>query len=181
MRLFVAVEVDPGAPGPSAERAKAPRHLTLRFLGEVAPDRLPSITTALQRVAHETPVFDLVVEGVGAFPSRTNPRVVWVGVTTGQRELVELADRISRALSEAGVEVEHDPLVPHLTLFRVRSPMLRRRATELLSGTTPPPPAERQHVTEFVLKQSTLAPEGALHRTLVAFPLGSSRSEIQAG
>lgn len=174
MRLFVALEVDPPAPEPSGEGTKAAQHLTLRFLGEVSPDRVPSIATALRRVAEESPSFDLVLEGVGAFPSRSNPRVVWVGAVAGRTEVGELADRITRALDEVGVTVEHEPLVPHLTLFRVRSPKLRRRAIDLLNGTEPPPTPKRLHVREFVLKESTLTPQGALHRTLGTFPLARS-------
>lgn len=171
MRLFVALEVDAPSGGPSLEPAASSRHLTLRFLGNVSPDRLPSISRALRPVAQETPTFDLVLEGVGAFPSRSNPRVVWVGATDGREEARALAERITRALDAVGVEVEHEPLVPHLTLFRVRSPEHRRRAIDLLLGRESPPPAKRLHVTEFVLKESTLTPRGALHRTLEAFPL----------
>jgi RNA 2',3'-cyclic 3'-phosphodiesterase len=171
VRLFVALEVRPPASEPSGEVVEAPQHLTLRFLGEVSSDRVPSIVEALERVAQKTPSFDLVLEGVGAFPSRSNPRVVWVGATAGREEASDLAGRISRALDEAGVTVERERLVPHLTLFRVRSPKLRRRAVDLLNGTEPPPVPRRLHVTEFVLKESTLTPRGALHRTLVAFPL----------
>jgi RNA 2',3'-cyclic 3'-phosphodiesterase len=176
VRLFVALPVDAPAPSLSPAGAKASSHLTLRFLGELSPDRVPSIAEALLRVAQETLSFDLVLEGVGAFPSRSNPRVVWVGATTGREEVRDLADRISRALAAAGVTVEHEPLVPHLTLFRVRSPELRRQALELLSGSVAPPPPKRFEVREFVLMESTLTPHGALHRALVVFPL-APRSE----
>jgi 2'-5' RNA ligase len=60
--------------------AQANFHLTLSFLGEVSADRLPairhavSITTARRR----RPAF--VVRGVGTFPGRGTPRVVWAGV-----------------------------------------------------------------------------------------------------
>lgn len=171
MRLFVALEVGPEAPGTSGEGRGAPQHLTLRFLGEVPADRVPSIVTALERVARETRPFDLVLDGVGAFPSRSNPRVVWVGATAGRTEAGDLAQRIAHALAEAPGSVERESFVPHLTLFRVRSPQLRRRATDLLSGTEPPPAPRTVHVREFVLKESTLTSRGAVHRTLVAFPL----------
>jgi RNA 2',3'-cyclic 3'-phosphodiesterase len=176
VRLFVALAVDAPAPEPSREVVKASPHLTLRFLGELSPDRVPPISRALERVAQETPSFDLVLEGVGAFPSRSNPRVVWVGATAGRQEVSDLAERITRALAAAGVTVEREPLVPHLTLFRVRSPELRRRAIDLLSGSAPPPPPRRLRVEEFVLMESTLTPRGAVHRTVVAFPL-ARRSE----
>jgi RNA 2',3'-cyclic 3'-phosphodiesterase len=170
--LFVALEVEPRASAPSGATGEAVQHLTLQFLGEVAPDRLPSITRALEPVAQQTAPFDLVLEGVGAFPSRSNPRVVWVGATAGGEEAADLAQRIGRSLEGVGLAVEHERFVPHLTLFRVRSPQLRQRALDLLSGSEPPPTPKRLRVTEFVLKESTLTSRGALHRTVAAFPLG---------
>jgi 2'-5' RNA ligase len=62
--------------------------------------------------------------------------------------------------------------VPHLTLFRVRSPGQRRRAGALLAGAEPAPPPRRVAVREVHLKESTLAPGGAQHRTLARFALG---------
>jgi len=179
VRLFIAIEVGPEAREPTGEAAGGAQHLTLRFLGEVPSDRLPSIVGALERVARETPPFDLVLDGVGAFPSRSNPRVVWVGATAGRKEAGDLAQRIALALDEGPVTVERESFVPHLTLFRVRSPQLRRRASDLLTGAEPPPAPRTLHVTEFVLKESTLTPRGPLHRTLAAFPL--SRGSASAG
>jgi RNA 2',3'-cyclic 3'-phosphodiesterase len=171
VRLFVALEVEPPASEPAHERSNASRHLTLRFLGEVSPDRVPSIVEALTRVARETPSFDLVLEGVGAFPSRANPRVVWVGATVGRQEVSDLAERIDRALAATGGTPERERFVPHVTLFRVRSPELRGRAAGLLSGSTPPPAPKKLRAREFLLVESTLTSRGAVHRTLVAFPL----------
>jgi RNA 2',3'-cyclic 3'-phosphodiesterase len=171
VRLFVAIEVGPEAPETSGDGRGAVQHLTLRFLGEVPSERVPSIVTALEPVARETAPFDLVLDGVGAFPSRSNPRVVWVGATAGRTEADELAQRIALALTEAPGTRERESFVPHLTLFRVRSSQLRRRAIDLLNGTEPPPGPRTVRVTEFVLKESTLTPRGAIHRTLATFPL----------
>jgi RNA 2',3'-cyclic 3'-phosphodiesterase len=178
VRLFVAIEVEPRVPEHPGEVRGAAQHLTLRFLGEVPADRVPSIVRALERVARETPSFDLVLEGVGAFPSRSNPRVVWVGATAGGEASGALAQRIALALEEADVSVDRERFVPHLTLFRVRSPQLRRRAIDLLNGTEPPPAPKTVHVSEFVLKESTLTARGALHRTVAAFPLAPGPESV---
>lgn len=172
MRLFVAVEVprpgeEPGTPGTPT----APEHLTLRFLGEVSSDRLPAIRAALEPVGRSTPPFDIALEGVGAFPSPVNPRVVWVGVTDGREAVSALADRVTAALDEVFPAGARERFVPHLTLFRVRSPAHRRRAADLLNGREPPPPRRTVHVGAVYLKESTLTPEGARHRTLTVFPL----------
>lgn len=168
MRLFVGIEVAP----PSARAAGAPDHLTVAFLGEVSEESLDRISWALDRAARATPPFDLVLEGVGAFPSRERPRVVWVGATTGARETCALAARVSAELAEEGVHVDADRFVPHVTLFRVRSPELHRRALALLEGAEPAPPPRSLRVATIALKESTLTAHGAEHRTRAKFVLG---------
>ncbi len=168
MRLFVAIDVG----GPTRGGGTAPTHLTLRFLGEVPPGRLDAIVAAIDEAVTATPPFDLTLDGVGAFPSSDRPRVVWVGAAEGGPATVALADRVAAALEGAGFPRERDPFVPHVTLFRVRSPADRQRALALLSGEEPPPPTRSVTVREVFLKESTLTPRGAVHRTVRAFPLG---------
>lgn len=166
MRAFVAVEV----PSDGSSRHAAPDHLTLRFLGEVDPAIVPGIEGALRPVANSHAPFDLRLEGVGAFPSRERPRVVWVGATDGADALRTLARDAGVALRPFG-GAEEDRFVPHLTLFRVRSRPDRERAAALLSGGTSPPPPRTVRVREFVLKESRLHAGGAEHRTLATFAL----------
>ena len=168
VRLFVAIDV-----ATSSEHDPSPTHLTLRFLGEVAPERRDPISEAISEAVRGRPPYDLVLEGIDAFPSRARPRVVWVGATEGGAETTEIARRLSAALERIGFPTERERFVPHVTLFRVRSPALHRRALALLSGAEPPPPARTVHVREVLLKESTLTPRGAVHRTLRAFPLGT--------
>ncbi len=175
VRLFVAIEVG-SLPGGNSE---APEHLTLSFLGDVPDERVDRVSSALDRATRGVPPFDLVLEGVGAFPSRERPRVVWVGATRGGQETSALAGRIASALAAEGFSPERERFVPHLTLFRVRSPEQRRRAAALLSGAETPPPPRALRVSEVVLKESTLTARGAIHRTRAAFRLG--RPEAPAG
>ncbi len=157
--------------GRRANRRDSAAHLTLRFLGEVAPDRNTSIIARLKPIAQATAPFPLRIEGVGAFPSSKRPRVVWLGVTTGRSEVVELACRVRGAL-EPEFGREPGAFVPHLTLFRVRSPSDRTAALELLDGTRQPPPPRDATIKELVLKESRPYSKGAIHRIVCAIPLG---------
>ncbi|HTT16719.1 MAG TPA: RNA 2',3'-cyclic phosphodiesterase [Thermoplasmata archaeon] len=170
MREFVALEV-----GGSDGGERAPQHLTLRFLGEVAPERNDRLAERLSGVARAHRPFTIRLEGVGAFPSPARPRVVWVGVTAGRSELVALADAVRAALEpEFGRAAE--PFVPHLTLWRVRSPADRAAALELLGGHRPAPSPRDVEVRELLLKESRLGAGGAVHRTVRAFPLEAPRA-----
>ncbi len=166
MRAFVAVDV--GAVGSAWPRAAD--HLTLRFLGEVAPARLDAAIPSLRDAAQATATFRLRLEGVGAFPSAARPRVVWQAVTEGRGEVEALAERVRAALArEFGREDE--PFVPHLTLFRVRTPDDRAAADALLRGERTPPPSRDLRVSELLVKESQLSSHGAVHRTRAALPL----------
>ena len=169
MRAFLAVEVPSAAE--ESRRSPAPEHLTLLFLGEIPRERVAPIVEALTPVGAVVAPFDAVLEGVGAFPSRERPRVVWVGVTEGAAELSGLAERVRAALPNEGETERRGSFSPHLTLFRVRSGLDHRRALELLSGAVPAPPTRRFHVGEFVLKESELSSRGATHRTVATIPL----------
>ncbi len=164
MRLFVAVDAGSVA-------GAAPAHITLAFLGEVAPERCASIVAALKTAAETAPPFDLELNGVGAFPSAERPRVVWIGATEGRAAVEVLAETVREALASVGFPQDRKRFHPHVTLFRVRSPADRRRARDLLEGALAPPPSHRVRVAEFVLKESELSARGATHRTLAAFPL----------
>jgi RNA 2',3'-cyclic 3'-phosphodiesterase len=168
VRAFVAVDVE--EPGRETDAA-APRHITLRFLGEVAPSRVPALADAMERVGREVAPFDLRLEGIGAFPTAEAPRVVWVGVAEGRAELTALAARTRAALEGEGSAPPEREFVPHLTLLRVRTPSDRRAARDLLAGRRPVPPVRSVRIHEIVLKESELRPGGAVHRTLVATPL----------
>lgn len=169
MRAFVALEVEPAEPSGGPHRA--PEHLTLDFLGEIDPAQVPAIAAALERVGAAIAPFDLTLEGIGAFPSPTHPRVVWVGATLGRSEVLDLARRIVEALAPLGLVPPREAFEPHLTLFRVRSGFDRRRAAELFDGHAPPPAPRRLAIDRFVLKESVLDARGATHRILATVRL----------
>jgi RNA 2',3'-cyclic 3'-phosphodiesterase len=169
VREFVAVDV--GSSGEGAF-ARAPAHLTLRFLGEVSVAQQDWVRDRLREVASASRSFALRLEGVGAFPSSAHPRVVWVGVTLGREEVEELARRVREAL-EPEFGRDRETFVAHLTLWRVRTPADRRAAEELLGGLRPAPPPREVTVRELLLKESVLGAGGAVHRTVASLPLGS--------
>jgi RNA 2',3'-cyclic 3'-phosphodiesterase len=95
-------------------------HLTFAFLGEVAAARLATIQEALAASSCSALApFGLAARGVGVFPERGRPKVVWAGVDGD----LEAAGRLKRVVDEAleplGFAPEPRPFRPHLTLGRV--------------------------------------------------------------
>src|SRR4051794_19826404 len=56
----------------------AQMHLTLRFIGDANDTQQAAIQTGLATI-HATP-FKLALQGIGQFPPKGKPRIVWVGL-----------------------------------------------------------------------------------------------------
>jgi 2'-5' RNA ligase len=140
-------------------------HVTLKFLGDVDEGALDEVRAALGRVAFGA--FTLRAGGAGFFPPRGEPRVVWVGVDEGGRELGGLAEGVERALAPLGFAPEARAYRPHLTVARVRraaSDPWSELAREL--GQEKWPAFE---VRAFTLWNSVLGASGPTHHRLADF------------
>lgn len=94
-------------------------HITLKFFGEVAPERLDVIAEAVQGAAQGGDPMSLRLQALGAFPTFRRPRVVWLGVEA-PASLELLKDRVERYAEGIGFPPEGVPFRPHVTLGRVR-------------------------------------------------------------
>jgi 2'-5' RNA ligase len=94
-------------------------HITLKFFGEVAPERLDVIEEAVRFAGERTGPLDLRLDGLGAFPSVVRPRILWVGIDAPPA-LELLHDRLERGGDAIGFPPEGVPFRPHVTLGRVR-------------------------------------------------------------
>lgn len=92
-------------------------HLTLKFLGEVRGPRRAPVEHVLEKVAAETPPFDVTLRGFGAFPTIRKPRVLWIGAQATP-ELRCLKQDLEWGLAEHGFERETRAFHPHVTLGR---------------------------------------------------------------
>jgi 2'-5' RNA ligase len=95
-------------------------HLTLKFLGEVEPEREPAIQRGLAGAVAGARRFPLRIEGFGVFPNASRPRVVWAGCEAAP-PLEVLQHRIEQEMEHLGFPVEGRPFRPHVTLGRARN------------------------------------------------------------
>lgn len=143
-------------------------HLTLKFLGDTPSERVADIVLAGRQAWNGLTLPALEAHGVGVFPSRGHPRVIWVGLENVEG-LVKLAEQLDRAMQNLGYAPEQRPFQPHLTLARVKQnaprPLLRwldaHRDTAF----------GRIVFQELVLCRSQLTPQGARYSPLESFPL----------
>ena len=97
-------------------------HFTLRFFGELDPGAVERVVLAVTAVTAATTAFTLRLDGLGTFPPRGRPRVLWAGVGAGRAELEALASRLEERFVEHGLGRADRVFAPHLTLGRVRDP-----------------------------------------------------------
>ena len=141
-------------------------HFTLAFLGEQ-----PGAEEALAagETLREVSGFELVLSGVGAFPSTMRPRVLWIGVTGGRSELMAAAERLRGSLEQRGLKLEERKFRPHLTLGRVR-PQGERGAQRSLA-VIPTGELARCTVRGACLMESVLGGRsGATHTVVRMYP-----------
>lgn len=180
VRAFVALELELDAPvrrtlaelqqrlGPTLGGIRLVRpdgiHLTLRFLGPTRPEQIQALGAPLATASRECPPLAAHVKGIGMFPDRGSPRVLWVGVELPPAAL-ELQRACERAARDAGFEPEPRPFRAHLTLGRWRDRAARPALPETDLGPT--------RLQSLVLFQSETAQGGAVYTPLARFALGS--------
>lgn len=142
-------------------------HLTLKFLGELAPARVEAVKTSLAGVASRwAGGFTLQLQGVGAFPSPGRARVLWAGAGGGSG-LESLRHQVEAALGELGFPRE-EHFTGHITLGRRKSGgpspdvqmSLQRNAAWTGSSC---------RVDRFVLMSSRLEMAGPVYRELASY------------
>jgi 2'-5' RNA ligase len=180
MRLFVALDLDDDARGAmaalqhrvadtlGADRSiktvdPAHMHLTLAFLGEIADRDVPAIidTLTIDIVVRR---FAAVFQGLGVFPPRGAPRVLWLGVGDGSDEIVEVQQEVARRLERLGIALDARPFHPHLTLARWRTSRPADRPRVLSAD--PRCAVARVKVDHVTLYQSRLSPAGPAYIAL---------------
>ncbi len=150
-------------------------HITLQFLGDVAPSRVPSIEQTLAEACRGHDPFTLSVVGLGAFPSTHKPRVLWVGLGGDVEALRRLQRSVERELGQIGFKADK-PFSPHITLGRMRQGV-RREEIDAVAASLAAPIQNSDQVAEIPatrvsLMRSNLAPGGAVYTQLFAAELG---------
>lgn len=150
-------------------------HLTLKFLGNIAEDRVPQIVEGITSAAQGVSPFQLHLGGLGAFPNFQRPQVIWVAIKGEVEKLATLQRGIDQALLPLGFSMESRSFTPHLTLGRLReraSPGERRGLGELMMSTK----FEGEipfDVGEISLMRSRLTPKGAIYSRICSIQLES--------
>ena len=124
---------------------------------------IDEVNGVLDKIAFQP--FEVVLKGVGAFPSLRRVNVVWVGIEQGSAELLHVASQLEPKLRGLGFKPDRRGFVPHITVARVKS----GRNRDVLANTVAN--VSRMEfggfgVDAIKLKKSVLTPKGPMYSTL---------------
>jgi len=148
-------------------------HLTLKFLGSIAADRISEITRAMEEAIQGISPFHLEVKDLGVFPSLRRVQVAWVGISGEVDKLSQLQQHLESNLARLGFAPESRPFTPHLTLARLRNQasLDERQNFGQLIATTRFGATYTIKVDAISLMRSQLTREGAIYSQISSVKL----------
>ncbi|MDO8674470.1 MAG: RNA 2',3'-cyclic phosphodiesterase [Dehalococcoidia bacterium] len=148
-------------------------HLTLKFLGNVPSSFLPRLRTAVVAGSRNIQAFSLTVSGLGVFPDRNRPRVIWAGLAGDVPTLLNLQEGVDAAISTLGFARETRPYSAHLTLGKVQetATLVERHKIVAALDLAQVAPVDLLATGSVSVMQSNLTPEGAIYSRIVAIAL----------
>ncbi len=135
-------------------------HITLVFLGETEEQLVDRIAEKMKRSADFLNSYTMELRGLGTFPRKGRPRVLYLRVVRGLEETQRVFSVLSGELGGAAGR-DRRSFTPHLTLARVRE-----------GEKVPDPNTEGEDlrfgfpVSRMVLYRSHLGPKGARYESL---------------
>ena len=150
-------------------------HLTVIFMGNIIADDVGRLGEEVRTVCSGYSSFNVAVRGLGCFPSRQRPRVLWIGLGGDIGRLSLLKDDLQKPLTAFGIKEENRRFKPHLTLARFRS--MRKVGSELEAILKAYEALESPYesLNELSLFKSELKPAGAVYTKLKSWPLSGGK------
>ncbi len=144
-------------------------HITVRFIGDIDDGKTKKVVRCVEDAVKGVPPFDIVLHGVGCFPNRNRPSVLWIGADP-QDVLKGISDRLASNLKGSNIQFDEKPFKSHITIGRCKGPatigqfMDKYAGTEFLSFCC----------DEVLIMRSELGPKGAKHTVLERVPLNAA-------
>lgn len=148
-------------------------HLTLKFSGDCDERQLKNLQNAAANsvkifVEQENiSIFKVQISETGVFPSKRNPRILWLGLQDEEGNLGKINRILETECERAGFEKENRIFKPHLTIARIREPHKSKSLAESHLGNEFEP--VEFEVSEIVIYESSLQPIGSIYKKVSSF------------
>jgi 2'-5' RNA ligase len=118
--------------------------------------------------------FSMRIKGLGFFPPRGAPRVLWAGIEKNQ-QLLLIRNKVESCLVRIGLEPEGRKFSPHITIARLKGTPANKIGN-FLAGNGLFETASFT-VQEFLLYSSRLNDKCAIHTIEAAYELGETEGD----
>ena len=146
-------------------------HVTLCFLGKVDSQRVEALIVSARRAAAQSGLLELRAGGIGMFPHRRRPHVLWTHVHERRDRLSGLQRRVAEATADFTNERPEKTFTGHVTLGRCHA--LTRAQAAMLAGLADA--MDNRAFGEWTadrieVVRSELGPGGSRYTTLAEIP-----------
>lgn len=141
-------------------------HLTLKFLGEINEKTKEEISHLLDNISKNIPCFKMDIKSIGVFPKPNFPRIIWVGVDKGDKEIKNLVRFIEDGAERIGISKEERDFSSHITIGRVKSTLNKDKLVNALKVLETKPFNAEFSVDKITLFKSTLTSKGPFYEAL---------------
>lgn len=169
-RLFIALPIDESAKIeikknlrdlPGKKVAPENWHFTLEFLGDVPEEKLEILFNIVNSLPLPNSI-PITFTRMGAFPRSRSARIIWAGISEGEKELEALSKILREMLQNNHFVTEERPFVAHLTVSRIYRPENISRWLE-----KQPFHKVKTILNSIILYQSILEEHGARYEILL--------------
>lgn len=143
-------------------------HFTIKFFGDVNEEKIEEINDIITKKVVNFSSFDMLINGIGVFPSLRYIRVLWLGAENFD-SFSNLQMELDQEFVKIGFEKERN-YIPHLTIGRLKGSgnkdELVKKIEELNNITV-----GKTTIDRLILKKSELTPFGPIYTDLKTFNL----------
>jgi 2'-5' RNA ligase len=132
----------------------------------VPDNTIEDVNAALKQI-HTLP-YILKIKGVGFFPPRNTPRILWFGINPPE-EIISMQSKIEKACVNIGLQAESRNFHPHITVARLNNPHREKIAEFIVSNSLFS--SEQFEVSQFHLYRSHLGKVQSHYEKLISFQL----------
>jgi|TARA_B100000959_G_scaffold18261_3_gene17639 2'-5' RNA ligase len=152
-------------------------HITLKFLGDVEEKNISAICSAANNIAKNFEPINLSVVGMGVFPNRYRPKVIWLGVNGDIEDLACLEAKLMQSLTPLGYPPDERLFTAHISIGRIKDNSARGEIIRLVHKYSKEELGDASF-SDFHLYESRLGPRESIYTKINSFKLGGNQSTL---
>ncbi len=142
-------------------------HFTIFFFGEIDNNISQKIINLIETKRVNFKPFKVEIKSISFFPNEKNPRVIFLDISKGEKEMKEIYNSLFPDLNKI-LKLKKENFVPHLTIGRVKDILFEEDIKKLTS--------EKFDIKEFLINkitffESKLTPERPIYKSIKDFDL----------